>query len=173
MRVCPLDRAGVVSSGGLLPTESWVPCGCLYASGSSPSSLAQLWRLACLQKAAAKRYLRSTGADTRLSSNHGSNERSPLRRNFQPRRWRTAVLAMCSLAAQRRQKRGRGAPRPLLYAVAAPLVHGWLEKRSRLRAGGSSLEFRRSPAGPRGPVRGWRPAAAAALMARGRRHTHT
>ena len=60
-------------------------------------------------------------------------------------------------AHQRRQKRGRGAPSRLLYAVAAPLVHGWLEKRSRRRAGGSSLEFRRSPAGPRGPVRGWRP----------------
>ena len=115
-----------------------------------------------------KRYLRSTGADTRLSSNHGSNERSPLRRNFQPRRWRMAVLAMCSLQHKMRQKRGRGGTQPTDHAVAAPLVHGWLEKRSRRRAGGSSLEFRRSPAGPRGPVRGWRPDAAAAHVAAAR-----
>jgi small subunit ribosomal protein S15Ae len=79
-------------------------------------------------------------------------------------------LACC--CKSRQNAAAAGPSRPNLD-VAAPLVHGWLEKRSRLRAGGSSLEFLRSPAGPRGSVRGWRPAAAAAeLAARGRRHTH-
>ena len=71
---------------------------------------------------------------------------------------------MSSLQLSKGGKTRPRAPSRLLYAVAAPLVHGWLEKRSRRRAGGSSLEFRRSPAGPRGPVRGW-PAAAALVAA--------
>ena len=70
-----------------------------------------------------------------------------------------------SLLLQKAAKGGRGGTQPAYHAVAAPLVHGWLEKRSRLRAGGSFLEFRRPPAGPRGPVRGWRPAAAAPVAA--------
>ena len=60
----------------------------------------------------AKHHLRSTGADTRLSSNHGSNERSPLRRNFQPRRWHTAGLAITRLLLQKPAKRGRGGTQP-------------------------------------------------------------
>ena len=54
--------------------------------------------------------LRSTGADTRLSSNHGSNERSPLRRNFQPRRWRMAFLASARLLLVSRQNAAGAAP---------------------------------------------------------------
>ena len=117
-------------------------------SSPHPPRAQPLWRAS---KTAAKSHLRSTGADTRLSSNHGSNERSPLRRNFQPRRWRTAVCAKWSLWTKWRQIRGRGAPSRPIDAVTAPLVHGWLEKRSQLRAGGSSLEFRRSPV-DRGPA---------------------
>ena len=59
-------------------------------------------------------------------------------------------LSNHSLLLQKAAKRGRGAPRPLQYAGAAPLVHGRPANRSRLRAGGSSLEFRRPLAGPRG-----------------------
>ena len=66
---------------------------------------------------------------------------------------------------QKAGKGGRGAPQTLQYAVAAPLVHGRPENGSRRRAGGSFPEFRRPPAGPRGPVRGWRPAAAALVAA--------
>ena len=72
---------------------------------------------------------------------------------------------MCSLHIKGGKNAAAAGPSRPNLAVAAPLVHGWLEKRSRLRAGGSSLEFRRSPAGPRGPVRGWRPAAAALVAA--------
>ena len=89
-----------------------------------------------------------------------------------------------SLLLQKAAKRGRGAPSRLLYAVAAPLVHGRPENRSRRRAGGSFLDFRRPPAGPRGRQRleadaaaapvatarqSWRPGAAAALAVQ---HTH-
>ena len=58
----------------------------------------------------AKHHLRSTGADTRLSSNHGSNERSPLRRNFQPRRWRTAVEPCARCCCKTRQKAAAAHP---------------------------------------------------------------
>ena len=53
-------------------------------------------------------------------------------------------MCLASLLLKTRPRRTQ----PANHAVAAPLVHGSLEKRSRLRAGGSSLEFRRSPAGP-------------------------
>ena len=62
---------------------------------------------------------------------------------------------MCSLAAQRRQKRGRGAPSPLQYAVAAPLVHGRPENRSRLRL--AELPRVSPPAGGTLEVESWRP----------------
>ena len=73
------------------------------------------------------------------------------------------MLAFCVWPRCSPDAAAAGPSRPNL-AVAAPLVHGWPEKRSRL-PGGSSLEFHRSPAGPRGPVRGWRPAAAARVAA--------
>ena len=44
-------------------------------------------------------------------------------------------------------------------------IRARLTAEAKRLAGGSSLEFRRSPAGPRGPVRGWRPAAAAPVAA--------
>ena len=95
------------------------------------------------------------------------------------------MLAFCVWPRCSSDAAAAGSCRPNL-AVAAPLVHGWPEKRSRL-AGGSSLEFHRSPAGPRGPVRGrrpaaapvaaarqsWRPGAAAELRGSRTLHTHT
>ena len=48
---------------------------------------------------------------------------------------------MCSLQSQNGVNAAAAGPSRPNLAVAAPLVHGWLEKRSRLRAGGSSLEF--------------------------------
>ena len=69
-----------------------------------------------------------------------------------------------SLLLQKAAKRGRGAPR--LCYTPSPHHSCTADRRSDHGcAGGSSLEFRRSPAGPRGPVRGWRPAAAAPVAA--------
>ena len=96
-------------SGGLLPTESWAACGCLYACARTPVSnpRAQLRRASLIPR---KRHLRSTGADTRLSSNHGSNERSLLRRNFQPRRWRTGRIAITRCCCKSRQNAAAAHP---------------------------------------------------------------
>ena len=105
-RGSPTDRAALRSSSGLLPTESWAPCGCFYACARTPPITIEP-SLGERLSNRLKRHLRSTGADTRLSSNHGSNERSPLRRNFQPRRWRTAGLAITRCAAKGGKRRPR------------------------------------------------------------------
>ena len=124
-RVCLDDWTALAScfSGGLLPTESWAPCGRLYAY-ADPIPPKQKAARACLQKTDAKRHLRSTGADTRLSSNHGSNERSPLRRNFQPRRWLRRIWQWCSLQLKEAANAAAAGPSRPNLAVAAPLVHG-------------------------------------------------
>ena len=111
----------------------------------------------------AKHHLRSTGADTRLSSNHGSNERSPLRRNFQPRRWHTAGLAITRLLLQKPAKRGRGGTQPAKsrrrrttrarLAREAIAAARWRElPRVSPLAGGAS---RSEAGGPTPPQRPW------------------